>query len=140
MADYYTQYSAEIDKLTDDEIKWLEVRLKDIEDARADDDGLGEDDNDLGQVELQDRTLWFCGRESGDPRAIAEFVQGFLKQFRPNGSFSMGHTFSCSRPRLDGFGGGAVFVTAESIEHVNSDTWLRERYAEHEKNGVEHTG
>ncbi len=31
MADYYTQYSAEIDKLTDDEIKWLEVRLKDIE-------------------------------------------------------------------------------------------------------------
>ena len=41
MADYYTQYSAEIDKLTDDEIKWLEARLKDIEDARADDDGAG---------------------------------------------------------------------------------------------------
>ncbi len=51
MADYYTQYSAEIDKLTDDEIKWLEVQLKDIEAARANDDGLGEDDHDIGQVE-----------------------------------------------------------------------------------------
>lgn len=140
MADYYTQYSAEIAKLTDAEIKWLEARLKDIEDARADDDGLDDDGDDLGQVELQDRTLWFYGRESGDPRAIAEFVQGFLKQFRPNGSFSMGHTFSCSRPRLDGFGGGAVFVTAESIKHVDSDMWLWDRCKEHEKNGVEHTG
>ena len=138
MADYYTQYSAEIDKLTDAEINWLEVRLEDIEDARADDDGLGEDD-DIGQVELEDRTLWFCGRESGDPGAIADFVQGFLKQFRPNGSFSMGHTFSCSRPRLDGFGGGAVFVTAESIEHVDSFTWLRARCKEHEKRGIEQT-
>jgi hypothetical protein len=31
MADYYTQYSAEIDKLTDDESNRLEARLKDIE-------------------------------------------------------------------------------------------------------------
>ena len=133
MADYYTQYSAEIDKLTDDEVKWLEARLNDVEDARANDDGLGEDDHDIGQVELLDRTLWFCGKESGDPRAIADFVQGFLKQFRPNDSFSMGHTFSCSRPRLDGFGGGAVFVTAESIEQLDSFTWLRARCREHEK-------
>ena len=76
MADYYTQYSAEIDKLTDDEIDWLEVRLKDIEEARANDDGLGEDDHDLGQVELGDRTLWFCARESGDPQAGAEHQAG----------------------------------------------------------------
>lgn len=133
MADYYAQYSAEIDKLTDDEIKWLEVRLKDIEDARADDDGLGEDDHDLGQVELQDRTLWFCGRESGDPRAIADFVQGFLKQFRPSDSFSLEYAFTCSKPRLDGFGGGTVFVTAEEIQQTNTAAWVAERCREHEK-------
>ncbi len=75
MADYYTQYSAEIDKLTDAEIKWLEARLKDIEDARANDDDFSQDEDDLGQVELQDRTLWFCGGESGDPQAVADFVQ-----------------------------------------------------------------
>ena len=140
MADYYTQYSAEIDKLTDDEIDWLEVRLKDIEEARANDDGLGEDDHDLGQVELGDRTLWFCARESGDPQAVAVFVQGFLKRFRPNGTFSMEHTFSCSRPRLDGFGGGAIFVTAERIEHLDTFAWVSERCREHEKRVVEHTG
>lgn len=137
MADYYTQYSAEIDNLTDGEIKWLEVRLKDIEDARADDDDFDQDIDDLGQMELRDRTIWFYGEESGDPRAVADFVQGFLKQFRPNDSFSMGHTFSCSRPRLDGFGGGAVFVTAERIEHLDSFSWLWGLCEEHKNRGTE---
>ena len=101
--------------------------------ARANDDGLDEDDHDLGQVELEDRTLWFCGRESGDPRAIADFVQGFLKQFRPSDSFSLEYAFTCSKPRLDGFGGGTVFVTAEEIQHTDTAEWVAERCREHEK-------
>jgi len=68
MADYYTKYAAEIDNLTDDEIKCLEVRLKDFEDARADDDDFDQDVDDLGQMELSDRAIGFCGEESGDPR------------------------------------------------------------------------
>ena len=127
MADYYTEYSAEIDELTDDEIKWLEARFKDIEEAGADDDV-----DDLGQVELRDGTLWFCAEESGDPRAVAEFVRDFLKRFRPNDSFSLEYALTCSKPRLDGFGGGAVFVTAVEIEHMDTAAWLAERCREHE--------
>ncbi len=135
MADYYVQYSVEIDKLTDDEIKWLKARLNDVEEVGADDDV-----DDLGQVELRDRTLWFCAEESGDPRAIAKFVRDFLKRFRPNDSFSLEYAFTCSKPRLDGFGGGAIFVTAERIEHLDSSTWLRAQCEEHEKRIIEHTG
>ena len=127
MADYYTEYSAEIGELTDDEIKWLEARLKDIEEAGADDDV-----EDLGQVDLRDRTLWFCAEESGDPRAIAKFVRDFLKRFRPNDSFSLEYAFTCSKPRLDSFGGGAVFVTAVEIEHMDTAAWVAERCREHE--------
>ena len=72
-----------------------------------------------GQVDLRDRTLWFCAEESGDPRAVAEFVQDFLKRFRPNDSFSIGHAFSCSRLRIDGIG-GAIFVAAERIEYLDT--------------------
>lgn len=68
-------------------------------------------------------------------------MQRFLKQFRPNGSFSMGHTFSCSQPRLDGFGGGgAVFVTAERIEHLDSFSWLWAQCEEHKKRVTDQTG
>ena len=72
-----------------------------------------------GQVDLRDRTLWFCAEESGDPRTVAEFVQDFLKRFRPNDSFSIGHAFSCSRLRIDGIG-GAIFVAPERIEYLDT--------------------
>jgi hypothetical protein len=105
---------AEFDELTDDEIKWLEARLIDIEEASADDDV-----DDPGQVEVRDGALWFCAEESGDPRAVAEFVRDLLRRFRPNDSFSIGHAFSRSRLRIDGIG-GAIFVAPERIEYLDT--------------------
>ena len=37
MAEHYLQYWAEIDKLTNAEIKWLETQLRDIDEADAGD-------------------------------------------------------------------------------------------------------
>lgn len=113
MAHYYTSYSAEIKGLTDEESKWVHSRIKEIEDA-GDEDAVC----DLGEVEVVDGVLWFHGQESGDPEAVAEFARDFLERFRPRDSFALEYTLTCSRPGLDGFGGGAVFVTAEGIECV----------------------
>jgi len=51
---------------------------------------------------------------------------------RPRDSFALEYAYTCSRPRLDGFGGGAVFVTAEGIECVETAAWVAERRREHE--------
>ena len=127
MADYYTSYSAEIKGLTDEESKWVHSRIKEIEEA-GDDDAVCE----LGEVEVVDGALWFRGEEHGDPRAVAEFARDFLKRFRPRDGFALEYAQTCSRPRLDGFGGGAFFVTAEGIECVETAAWVAERRREHE--------
>jgi hypothetical protein len=127
MADYYTSYSAEIAGLTDEEIAWVKSRIKEIGDADDEDAGCG-----LGEVEVANGAIWFHGQEYGDPGAVAEFARDFLKRFRPRDSFALEYAHICSRPRLDGFGGGAVFVTAEGIECVKTAAWMAERRREHE--------
>jgi hypothetical protein len=110
MADYYTSYSAETKGLTDEESKWVHSRIKEIEDAGDEDAVCG-----LGEVEVADGALWFHGEEHGDPRAVAEFARDFLKRFRPRDGFAPEYAHTCSRPRMDGFGGGAFFVTADHL-------------------------
>ncbi len=125
MADYYTSYSAEIAGLTDEEIAWVKSRIEEIEDAGGAVCGLGE-------VDVVDEALWFHGKEYGDPRAVAEFARDFLKRFRPRDSLALEYAHTCSKPRLDGFGGGAFFVTADGIECVETAAWVAERRREHE--------
>jgi hypothetical protein len=127
MADYYMSYSAQIEGLTDEEHRWIDSRINEIEDAGDEDAVCG-----LGEVEVVDGVLWFHGEEHGDPRAVAEFARDFLKRFRPRDSFALEYARTCSRPRLDSFGGGAVFVTAEGIECVETAAWVAERRREHE--------
>jgi hypothetical protein len=103
MADYHMSHSAEIKGLTEEESKWAHSGIKEIEDA-GDEDAVC----DLGEVEVVDGVPWFHGQDSGDPEAVAEFARDFLKRFRPRDSFALEYAYTCSRPRLDGFGGGAV--------------------------------
>jgi len=105
-------YSAEIKGLTDEESKWVHSRIKEIEDAGDEDAGDEDAVCGLGEVEVVDGVLWFQGKEYGDPGAVAEFARDFLRRFRPRDGFALEYAQTCSGPRLDGFGGGAVFVTA----------------------------
>jgi hypothetical protein len=132
MADYYMSYSAEIKGLTEEESKWAHSRIKEIEDAGDEDAGDEDAVCGLGEIEVVDGVLWFHGEEYGDPGAVAEFAWEFLKRFRPRDSFALEYAHTCSSPRLDGFGGGAVFVTAEGIECVETAAWVAERRREHE--------
>jgi len=125
MADDYTSYSAEIAGLTDEEPAWVNSRIEEIEDA-------GGDGSDLGEVEAANGAIWFHAEEYGDPEVVAEFARDFLRRFRPRDSFALEYAGSCSRPRLDGFRGGVLFVTADGIECVETAAWVAERRREHE--------
>lgn len=41
--------------------------------------------------------------------------------------FSLEMSFSCSRPRPDGFGGAAVFITKDGWEILSTNAWIGER-------------
>ncbi len=144
MADNFLQFSAEIPKLTDEERTWAKVHLDLFGDEAPQEGdpgyaefteligvyGLEDDDDTLGFDWQFDEGLWIYGELNGNPDHVAAFVQMFLKKFRPKDAFAMSWGTTCSRLRIDGFGGGAIFVTAEKVEWMNAWTWCDKKWKE----------
>lgn len=77
--------------------------------------------------EVTDTEAWFHVDESGNPDNVAKLVQEYLKKFHPDSCWGMEFAYTCNKPRAGEFGGGAVFVTADAIEWVNTGYWLAEK-------------
>ncbi len=123
MADYYTQYSFEIENITPKERAWLELW---IEEAEKDEEGSYLPDclfgtrNDLCSLWLHDD----LGGSNID--ALANMLQSFLL-FRPGQSITFSWANTCSKPRTDSFGGGAVFITRDDIAFMSTDGWIKKQ-------------
>jgi len=73
------------------------------------------------------RSLWLYAESYGDPNHVAWLIQKFLKQFRPDRSWSLTYASTCSKPRVGEFGGGAVFVTAAEIKCHAADDFVQQQ-------------
>ena len=82
--------------------------------------------------------LWLYAEESGSPARLAHLIQGFLRRFDLQGCWSITYAATCSKPRLSEFGGGAVFVTADAIEWMDTYSWVDDRIEAHEQRQQEH--
>ena len=69
------------------------------------------------------RGLWLHS-DSGGVDAACAFIQHLLQRFDPNGCATLEWSNDCSKPRVDAFGGGAAFITAQKIKSINTGTWL----------------
>jgi hypothetical protein len=86
-------------------------------DADADEVGFGfslEEDGDAG------RHLWLYSDEYADLAKLGHLIQRFLRRFRPHDCWALSYACTCSKPRIDAFGGGAVFITSRRITFDNS--------------------
>jgi len=66
---------------------------------------------------------------SGDPERVIQFVKRCAAEFHLTGLWGFQYANVCSKPRLDGFGGGAHVLdlaSGETIAWVSSDAWLAE--------------
>jgi hypothetical protein len=70
------------------------------------------------------RHLWLYADNWGNPENVAHLVQKFLKMFRPDQCWSLTYAATCSKPRVGEFEGGAIFVTADAIQHQNAHTFI----------------
>ena len=131
MANYPTLFSFAVTDLTDAQRTWLEALLA------TDEEGLpsaelrpllaDETPGFAAQFEDDGRTLWVHSEDGGTPADAANVVQQFLARFRPEDSLGFEWANTCSRPIIDAFGGGAVFITATHQRWNNSSTWLAEQ-------------
>lgn len=65
--------------------------------------------------------------ESPNLEALALLLQHFLKEQKTTNSIGFEWADTCDKDRPGAFGGGAVFITAENIEWLNTRQWLAER-------------
>jgi len=75
-----------------------------------------------------DWSLWLHSQDGGVD-AVCAFIQHLLQKFDPDGYATLEWSNDCSKPRVDAFGGGAAFITAEKIKSINTGHWLHTQVA-----------
>jgi len=120
MANFYTEISFAIHNISAEEKKWLEKKLEDEVIRWPQYEFAAEGTR-------RPLTLWIYEGEGCDLEELANLLQQFLFEFRPTLSIGFSWADTCSKPRLNSFGGGAVFITAKGQEWINLWEWLGKR-------------
>jgi len=115
MANNYTQTSFSVGGITPPERTWLEDNLKEADRQMEEDDNYDEYSGISYEFEEDDDggSIWFYSDESFVVEPLVNLLQNFLATFRPAEYIKFEWAHTCSKPRLDEFSGGGVFITAE---------------------------
>lgn len=71
--------------------------------------------------------VWFHADEGvGSLEHLAEFIRMFLRKFDIKEPWSLTWSETCSKPRLDAFGGGAVVVSKDAVKWLNTGSWVND--------------
>jgi hypothetical protein len=128
VADYFTHFSCLLDVGTPERA----ARAIDIFVALCDEDDKSVEPQFHGfDLSVQDGpesgVLWIHDDESGDVEAVTAFILRLAEELDLSGLWGFEHSNTCSRPRLDAFGGGAhvIDLGARKVTGwVNTQTWL----------------
>ena len=141
MADYYTQFSCIFDVGSIENAGLAENLRKVLADGLERDEG-----GDLGfdmkpDHETGPGALWIHSHENGKPEHVIQFVIKCAEAFSMTGLWGFRWALTCSRPRLDGFGGGAQMIDLarrETVAWVDCEQWVADQLAaaEYENAGV----
>ena len=72
--------------------------------------------------------LWSHSTYGGVDAACA-FIQHLLQKFDPQAHVTFEWSHDCSKPRVDAYGGGAAFITAQEIKTMSTADWLSKQIA-----------
>ena len=110
------------------DISWCGLRLfRELAANDEDDDGEAGFQFVLNTDPAAGCYLWLYAEADGRPDHAAYLVQRFLQTFRPRACWSLTYAVTCSKPRLGAFGGGALFVTADTIEPLHAHAFIDSR-------------
>ena len=128
MADYFTHFSGVLDVGTLDNATRALALFQSLREADQD-----ADDPEVAGFTLvrqdapEGSTLWIHDDEHGDVEAVIRFVLRLAAELDLTGLWGFQYALTCSRPRLDAFGGGAHVIdlgARNSIGWTRSQEWL----------------
>ena len=128
MADYFTHFSCLIDVGSPEKaaralalFQGLRAADQDADDQEVSGFTLAHQDAPEGS------TLWIHDDEHGDVEAVIRFVLRLAEDLDLTGLWGFQYALTCSRPRLDAFGGGAHVIdlgARKSIGWTSTQEWL----------------
>ena len=127
MADYFTHFSCLLDVGTPQNA----ARALDLYNALSEAGAAEEPPSEGFLVSIQPEhggsQLWLRDDVSGDPERLIQFVKLCAAELGLKGRWGFQYANTCSRPRLNSFGGGAHILdlgTGETVEWIDTDGWL----------------
>lgn len=125
MADYFTHFSCLLDVGTpENAARALEL----YDNAPEDEDGRHFSDGFVLSIQRESQSeLWIQDECSGDPEQVIVFVLLCAEEFGLKGLWGFEYANTCSKPRLDAFGGGAHVIdlgARKTIGWVSTNEWL----------------
>ena len=84
-------------------------------------------------VDIEEGGLWMGSDETINTEQAAIFIRLILNHFDLDTSVSINASHTCSKLRLDAFGGHAAFVTKGGISWMSTDSFLIKKEASHQK-------
>ena len=107
MANNYVSGSCVLRFPSDKAHRAIEVAKRVIEEIDSSDD----DDEYLGcDIEFSDSGIWFHEMENFNPESIAAIASAVIDDLELDDVFVFSWSYSCSKARVDGFGGGACSI------------------------------
>jgi hypothetical protein len=128
MADYFTHFSCLIDVGTPDKAARALALFQEL--RAADQDA---DDPEVAGLTLvrqdapEGSSLWIQDNDHGDIEAVIRFSLRLAEEFELTGLWGFQYALTCSRPRLDAFGGSAHVIdlgARKSIGWISTQEWL----------------
>ena len=128
MADYFTHFSCLIDVGSPDKAARALALFQSLRDADQD-----AEDPEVAGFDLVHNhapvgsTLWIHDDDHGDVEAVIRFVLRLGEELDLTGLWGFEYALTCSRPRLDAFGGGAHVIdlgARKSIGWTSTQEWL----------------
>lgn len=120
MANNYTTFSFQVKCPSRGAANALEDYLAKAMESEDDDRWLS-----LDHAEAEDDTVWIASEEGTDLEFLSDVLQDYLQHNDHHGSIGFSWAETCSKLRVDEFGGGAVFITAFSQVWLNTHHWLQ---------------
>jgi hypothetical protein len=125
MANNYTQFSFEaFTDLTEKESQWLADHIDEEKLEEAGFPAPFEDEYVGFDMILDNGSCIIIGDEAGDVEQVALFLQQFLQEFKRKDVITFCWADTCSKMRLDEFGGGGVYINAEKQVWINPVSML----------------
>lgn len=130
MADYFTQFSCLLEVGAGNIETALAIHARMAEDLETD-DGIASGFVAEPATD-SDSALWLHADDHGEPEHVIAFALRCAEAFDLKGRWGFCWALSCSRPRLDGFGGGAQLIdlgARKSLAWVDCADWMARQRA-----------